>query len=243
VTRPPDALHSFHAFTATHAIVLTALAFLTAIACALGVRYRGTAGLQRAERVAGVVMLGLWIAWQGYGWLPANYTIQDALPLQMCDLTSLIAPLVLMTPGVRLLRTLLYFWGIGLSINALITPTIEGGPLYLEFWLFWLTHASIIGVAVYDLIARRFRPTFRDALIAIATCALWVAVVLLVDVGLHANYGYLGNVTPDRPTPIDHLGPWPLRVYKMIVAATGLLLAMWVPWGIAGRRGRTQTAI
>jgi hypothetical integral membrane protein (TIGR02206 family) len=201
----------------------------------LGVRHRGTHRLRRAERVAGFVMLALWLAWQGFGWLPANYKIQEALPLQMCDLTSVVAPLVLIT-RVRLFRTLLYFWGLGLSIQALITPTIEEGPLYLEFWLFWLTHAAIIATAVYDLVARGFRPTFRDAAIAIVACAIWLGVVLAVDLSLHANYGYVGNTTPDRPTAIDKLGPWPLRVYKMSGAAILLFLAMWFPWWLV--RGR-----
>jgi hypothetical integral membrane protein (TIGR02206 family) len=235
LTRPPDALHSFHAFTLTHAIVLAGLAFGTAIAGALGVRYRGTRGLRRGERVAAVVMLFLWVAWQAVGWLPENYKIEEALPLQMCDITSLLAPLVLFTRA-RLLRTLLYFWGLGLSIQALITPTIEEGPLCAAFWLFWLTHAAIIGTAIYDVIAWRYRPTFRDAMIAIVTGAVWLGVVLTIDLALPGNYGYVGNTTPDRPTAIDKLGPWPLRVYKMSAAAIVLLLAMWFPcWLVRGR--------
>jgi hypothetical integral membrane protein (TIGR02206 family) len=235
LTRPSDPLHSFHAFTTTHALVLVGLAFGTAVACALGVRYRGTRGLRRAEQITGFVMLALWIAWQGFGWLPANYKIEEALPLQMCDLTSLAAPLVLIT-RVRFLRTLLYFWGLGLSINALLTPTIEEGPLYVAFWLFWLTHAAIIGTAIYDLVAWRYRPTFRDTVIAIAACTVWLGDVLTADLTQHANYGYVGNISPDRPTAIDKLGPWPLRVYKMSAAGIMLFLAMWFPWWLV--RGR-----
>jgi len=155
----------------------------------------------------------------------------------MCDLTSLAAPLVLLTRA-RLLRTLLYFWGLGLSIQALITPTIEEGPLYVAFWLFWLTHAAIIATAGYDLVAWRFRPTFRDAVIAIVACTVWLGVVLTVDLALAANYGYVGNATPDRPTVIDKLGPWPLRVYKMYAAMIVLFLAMWFPWWLV--RGRAM---
>jgi hypothetical integral membrane protein (TIGR02206 family) len=125
---------------------------------------------------------------------------------------------------------------LGLSTQALITPTIEEGPAYVAFWLFWLTHAAIIATAIYDLIAWRCRPTFRDAIVAIVACAIWLGVVLAVDLTFHANYGYVGNMKPDRPTPIDHLGPWPLRVYKMTLAVLVLFIAMWVPWGIAAAR-------
>lgn len=237
MTRPADALHSFHAFTTTHALVLAGLAFGTAVACALGVRYGGTRSLRRAEQIAGIVMLALWVAWQAFGWLPANYEIEEALPLHICDITSLAAPLVLLT-RVRLLRTVLYFWGLGLSIQALITPIIEEGPLYVAFWLFWLTHGAIIGTAVYDIVAWRYRPTFRDAAIAIAAVTVWLGVVLAVDLTLPANYGYVGNTTPDRPTVIDQLGPWPLRVFKMYAAVLLLFLAMWFPWSLV--RGRAM---
>ena len=240
MTRPADALHTFHAFTASHAAVLVVFAFVTAVACTLGVRRRGTATLARLERGAGACMLALWVVSTLYWLVPQNYTIQEALPIHMCDLTGLIAPLVLITHK-RALRTLLYFWGLGLSSQAMITPVLEHGPAYLPFWLFWLTHASIIGTAIYDLVAHRYRPTFRDCLFAIGMCAIWLAVVLVVDLSLDVNYGYVGKITPDRPTVIDHLGPWPIRVYKLAVAVLGLFVTMWVPWGIANRRATRRT--
>ena len=240
MTRPADPLHSFHAFTASHAIVLGVFAFVTAVACAVGVRWRGTERLRRLERAAGGFMLVLWLVSTLYWIVPPNYTIQEALPLHMCDLTGLIAPLVLLTHR-RGFRTLLYFWGLGLSSQAMLTPVLEHGPAYLPFWLFWLTHASIIGTAIYDLVAHRYRPTLRDCAFAYGMCLIWLAVVLPIDLALGVNYGYVGNVTPGRPTVIDHLGPWPIRVYKLAVAVLGLFVVMWLPFGIAAKRATKRT--
>src|SRR5690349_1772419 len=48
-------------------------------------------------------------------WLrPTNFVIQRSLPLQLCDLAGIIAPFALLTHA-RWLRTLLHFWGLGLS--------------------------------------------------------------------------------------------------------------------------------
>src|SRR4051812_48434626 len=105
MTRPDDPLHFFHAFTASHAIVLGVFAFITAIACVLGVRWRGTPKLATAERAAGALMIALWLASTLYWIVPPNYTIQEALPIHMCDLTGIIAPFVLIS-GRRWLRTL-----------------------------------------------------------------------------------------------------------------------------------------
>src|SRR5687768_7758188 len=176
-------MHEFHAFSTTHWVILGIFVFLTAIACALGVRLRGTRRLRNAERAVGAFMLALWGVSSTYWLLPANYTIDEALPIHMCDLTGVIAPLVLLT-GKRFLRTLLYFWGIGLSIHGMLTPVIEDGPASLRFWLFWLTHASIIGTAIYDLVAHAYRPTFRDCLLATGACAVWLLTVLAVNLSL-----------------------------------------------------------
>ena len=238
-TQPADAQDAFLAFSAGHMVIIALLAIATALACAAGVRWRGTAKLRRTERVAGWVMLAVYVTATIYWLLPANFRLDVSLPLHMCDMTGLIAPLVLLT-GRQTFRTLLYFWGIGLSIHGVLTPVLEHGVWHVTFPLYWLVHLSIVGTAVYDLIAHRYRPTFRDLLIAIGWCAVWLTTVLVVDVTYGLNYGYVGNVAPDGPTVIDSLGPWPLRVYKMIVGVLVLFTGMWLPWAIAGRRHRER---
>lgn len=239
MTLAADSTPDFHAFSAIHATVLVTFAVVTALACVVGRRRRGTAGLARGERTVGLAMLGVWLAAQVYWFLPGNFRIDEALPIHMCDITGLIAPLVLLTRR-RALRALLYFWGIGLSIHGMLTPVLEDGPSHVRFWLFWLTHASIIGTAVYDLVAGGFRPKWFDWLLAIAACAVWLALVLVVNLSLDVNYGYVGNTTPERPTVIDQLGPWPGRVFKMIVAVLALFTAMWLPWEIPKWRARRR---
>lgn len=240
MTQPAEPIPDFAAFSATHAAVLVTFAVVTTLACAVGRRERGTRGLARAERTVGMTMLGVWLTAQLYWFLPGNFRIDEALPLHMCDLTGLIAPLVLLTRR-RPLRALLYFWGIGLSIHGMLTPVLEDGPAHVRFWLFWLTHASIIGTAVYDVIVSGFRPDRRDWLLAIGACAVWLGLVLVVNLTLDVNYGYVGNITPEHPTMVDQLGPWPARVFKMIVAVIVLFTVMWLPWELAKWRTRQRT--
>ena len=245
MTRPAiDPFYEFHAFSLAHAGVIAFFAVATTAVCVAGSRRRGTPQLRRAERAAGFAVLGVWAIATVYWLLPPNFDLMVSLPLHMCDMTGLLAPLVLLT-GKRLFRTLLYFWGIGLSIHGVLTPILEHGWLHVTFVLYWLVHGAILGVAVYDLVVNRYRPTFRDCLVAIAWCAVWLATVLAVNLPLQVNYGYVGNIQPERPTVIDGLGPWPLRVYKMIVAVLVLFVVMWLPWAVARRlttRPQTETA-
>jgi hypothetical integral membrane protein (TIGR02206 family) len=241
MTRPTiDPFYEFHAFSAFHGVVVAAFAVAVAVICCMGVRRRGTEGLRRAERAAGWVILGAWAVSTVYWLLPANFDLTVSLPLHMCDMTGLLAPLVLLT-GRRPFRTLLYFWGLGLSIHGVLTPVLELGWFHISFVLYWLVHLSIIGTAVYDVVVRQYRPQFRDCVIATLACSVWLGAVFAVNLSLQLNYGYVGNITPERPTVIDGLGPWPLRVYKMVVAVIGLFVAMWLPWAIAQRVARAQT--
>lgn len=240
MTRPAiDPSYEFHAFSLAHAGVVAFFAIVTAMLCAAGVRRRGTPQLRRAERAAGWSLLTVWAIATVYWLLPANFDLMVSLPIHMCDMTGLCAPLVLLTER-RIFRTLLYFWGIGLSIHGVATPILERGWFHITFALYWLVHAAIIGTAVYDLVVHRYRPTFRDVLVAVGLCAVWLGVVLAVNLPLQVNYGYVGNIEPEHPTVIQGLGPWPLRVYKMIVAVLALFLAMWLPWAVARRRVTTR---
>lgn len=238
MTQPAEALADFHAFSPTHGAVLLAFSIVTTAACVAGRRWRRTPALRRAERAAGVLMLVLWCVATAYWLFPANFRIDEALPIHMCDLTGLIAPLVVLTRR-RPLRALLYFWGIGLSIHGMLTPVLTDGPASLRFWLFWLSHSAIIGTAIYDLVAGRYRPNRHDWLLAIWACAAWLLIVLAVNLSLDVNYGYVGNTAPDRPTVIDQLGPWPHRVFLMIAAVLGLFTTMWLPWEFI-KRGRAR---
>ena len=67
--------HEFHAFTAAHALMLGVVALFTAVACAIGVRLRGTTSLRRLELSAGWLILGYWTIATIYWLLPPNFTL------------------------------------------------------------------------------------------------------------------------------------------------------------------------
>jgi hypothetical integral membrane protein (TIGR02206 family) len=134
-------------------------------------------------------------------------------------------------------RAILYFWGIGLSIQALVTPDLGGGVATVAFWLFWVAHASAIGIAAYDIAVHGFRPTWRDYWLSAVAAAAYLLVVLVVNVAFGFNYGYVGNARPGQPSVIDFLGPWPERVVIIAVLVAVEMALLMLPWELA-RRGR-----
>ena len=221
--------------------MLAMIAGSAAVLIMLGRRRRGTPVQSRYESALGNTGLILWIIINGWWMLPSHFDPAGSWPLQLCDLTALIAALVLLT-GWRPLRALLYFWGFGLNTQGLITPLVRAGPIHIEFWFFWISHAMIIIAALHDLIVNRFRPRWRDCLLAIAASAAYLAIVLPIDIAWDLNYGYVGNKQPKGPTIIDALGPWPLRIEVIALLVIITMVLLMLPWQLArGRAVRGDT--
>lgn len=232
-------MERFQAFTATHAAVLAAIVLLTALAVALRRRLPRAAPPLPAERAVGLAYLAGWGL--TYLWL-LQAPLHDpakTLPLQLCHLTAAAAALLLVT-GAPVLRPLVYFWGLALSTQALITPALSEGPALYPFWFFWATHGLIAGVAIYDLAARGYRPDWRGYRQACLGAAAYVAAVLPLDIAFGWNYGFVGPSKPEVRTIVDFLGPWPDRLVPIVlIVALAMALAL-LPWDLARRLARKK---
>jgi len=141
--------------------------------------------------------------------------------------------------GWRPLRAIGYFWGVGLSSMSFIFPDLRFGPGDFQFWVFWMAHATIVGTALYDITGRGFRPRFRDWVISVYFGLAYAAVIFVVDVIWHFNYGYVGETYKNQRSPADFLGPWPWRVPVMVALAFTAMYLLLVPWLIVRKsKGR-----
>jgi hypothetical integral membrane protein (TIGR02206 family) len=229
-TPPFDTWRQFHAFSLTHAFALAAFLILCTAILAIGMRMRGDARQARFERALGSIGLIIWTVANVYVLLPGVFGWDWALPLHVCDLCALIAPVVVMQARpAAWQRSMLYFWGIGLCTQAFITPTLREGPADPQFWCFWSAHFVILIFALYDIIVRRWRPTWRHWTWAVALSIGYLALILPIDIIFDWNYGFIGRETK-ADTMIEALGPWPARVIVIfclsVLAYTGLML----PW-------------
>jgi hypothetical integral membrane protein (TIGR02206 family) len=234
-------MDTFRPFTLTHGAVVLAFVLLVAATVTMRRRCRDTPAGFALDRRIGLLAAVAFVVTNGWPLTPGNFRLDWSLPLHGCDVTALCVPLALLTNW-RPARALVYFWGLGLSTQGLITPDLEDGPTRVGFWTFWLAHFSIVGGALYD-VARGYRPTWRDYRFALAASLAYVALILPLDLLLGVNYGYLGPATPDRPTIVDALGPWPWRVGFMFALAAAVMALLMVPWEMARRfPGRVRSA-
>jgi hypothetical integral membrane protein (TIGR02206 family) len=179
-------------------------------------------------QIVNIIYYAVCIDWHAGQPLHVDWSV--ALPLQICDLAGILAVFALLTRS-RLLRTILYYWAIGLTTQAFITPVLGYGPLYLRFWLFWLSHLTVTATAIYFLAAEGYRPTWRDFGIATLVMLAYGAVVIPLDVAYGFNYGFAGKTLDlGTRTILDYLGPWPLRlvfIFLIIETVFAILTIIW----------------
>jgi hypothetical integral membrane protein (TIGR02206 family) len=200
---------------------------------AAGPRLRGT---PRERQVAVVLAWGnlvFGVASSVTALLP--FSAKHSLPLQICDLAWIVVAWALLT--LRPLPTALtYYWGLTLSVQALVQPTLTEPFPKLEFFVFWGKHVLIVWGAVYLCLSLRHGPDWASYRRAVRWTFGWLVVVLCLNVVLDANYGYV-NGKPSEATVLDVLGPWPVYVVaEMAIVMVGWALVT-LPWTGLPRRG------
>jgi hypothetical integral membrane protein (TIGR02206 family) len=254
-TPPPpgyDCLTDFVPFTAMHLLTVALLTAAMLGSCWMGRLWRGSQRERTLRHTWGWFVVLVAVVSNIYYFVPVNWDIRDSLPLQLCDLAIFVAAAAMLLDS-RFFRTLLYFWGIGLSTQAFITPTLQFGIGHPKFWLFWIGHTCIVGSAIYDIVVGGYRPRLRDVLVAAGSTVAYLIVMLIVNEGIDrlwpnpdrfSNYGYVGRGTPKNPTIIDRLGDWPARLAPLALIVFADYALLWGIWPIArkitGRKNPIQ---
>ena len=220
---------SFAAGGTWHHVTLAVFAVVTFIIIAVGRRLRGTGEELKMRQAIGITGLICWVADLVRDFLPVNFSTAKSLPLEFCDVACVVACLMFLTDQ-RWTHSITYFWGIAFTLQAFLTPTLKMGPAHSHFWIFWITHAIILGGAFYGILVDRFRPQRQDFLFAAGTATAWMIFLAVFDSLTGTNYGFVGNAMPGTKTLIDFLGPWPVRLIWMYFIGMSVLTCLWLPW-------------
>lgn len=235
----PGWLDTFEAFSLHHFAVLLVCAGLCVVVMRFARSEPRREGRVRAAwawlTFASAVLVTIY-------WLdPARYDPGISWPLHLCDLAAWGAPLAMLGRR-RWAKTLLFFWGLGLSSQGLLTPTLEQGIASPAYWLFWTQHLGVVGGGLYLAVVNAYRPTPRDLGLALVVTLLVMLAMIPINLALGANYFYVGDTLPDRPTLLDHLGPWPGRIVWIgLLGAVAITLTWLVSegvWRLAEHRAR-----
>ncbi|HVI83620.1 MAG TPA: TIGR02206 family membrane protein [Chthoniobacterales bacterium] len=113
-----------------------------------------------------------------------------ALPLQLCDWAMIVIIGALWTGNRRWLE-IAYFWGIGGTLQAIITPNLRFGFPDLRFISFFVAHSGIIIGIVFLMLIYGFRPRAIGVVRTFLWTEVYFVVAFAVDLLTGENYGFL----------------------------------------------------
>ena len=103
---------------------------------------------------------------------PDYWNPQKTLPIQLCDLASLVSAYALWTHRWWAVG-LTYYWGLFLTTQAIVTPDLDSGFPDPIFLLFWGMHIGTVWAAVHLTWGRGVVPDWRSYRFAVAATATW----------------------------------------------------------------------
>jgi hypothetical integral membrane protein (TIGR02206 family) len=225
----------FEAYSTSHLVVLGVFLVGVVVLLAVGTAVRGS----RAEAPLAVALalgnIGFGLAGTATELVP--FDVKGSLPLQICDFAWVAVAWALLTRH-RVALALTYYWGLTLSLQAMVQPTLDDAFPDPNFFAFWGKHVLLVWGAVYATLSLRQGPDWRGYRQAVAATSVWVAGVMCLNPLLGSNYGYF-NAKPDG-TVLDYLGPWPWYVLAEVVIVLVGWALITLPW--AGRPHHSRAA-
>ncbi len=211
----------FATFSPSHIGVLICGALLTA--AGVSAARKSPKILTHMTRAVGVACL-LSVPFSQWAWRSSGVamSIENRLPLQLCDLSVIIAGLALLTQR-ETLRQIGYFWGLAAAPQALLTPALTYDFPHPTFIAFFVHHWLMIAAALHILVVQQWRPRvhpLKAALRAYLFALLYVSLAMVINRVLGSNFGFLAH-PPPNPSLLDLLGPWPWYILAMQAIALG----------------------
>jgi len=235
--------HPFEPYGVTHWIILAAFVagIWPVVRLGRSVR-RDEAMAERICRAAAVGIIGFALPLQLLDLLPGRFDIDTSIPLQLCDLAWPVAAYALWTRRPTAVAVT-YFWGLVLSSQGLITPSLSHSFPHPQFFAFWGTHLLIVWSAIFLTWGLGIRPTWRGYGSTVGITVVWAVLVFTFNSFADTNYGYL-NHKPRVASLLDVFGPWPTYVgveVLLVSVVWALMTWSWQRSPLGSPSGRVYT--
>src|SRR3989441_11556336 len=195
------------------------LALLVVVAIVLCIAARRVPG-RWINAVAAIIALALVIAelsWQPYVLANHTWSAGASLPVQLCDVGGFVAAAALLWRQLLLVEVA-WFWGLGGTLQAVLTPDLKDHFPSFPYLQFYVTHDLVILAALFLVIGLALQPR-PGAVRRIFLLTLGFAVLVgLIDLATGGNYMYLRQ-GPASGSLLSLIGPWPWYIAPGAVLA------------------------
>ncbi|CAN5354225.1 TIGR02206 family membrane protein [soil metagenome] len=225
----------FQVFGPVHLAVIAVIIFVP-VALGWAVRQTDSKPLDLGIAVGFVLLLvSNYIGHGVYVWQHRLATWQQALPFQLCDWAMFTIIVALLTRR-RSWTEVSYFWGIGGTLQAILTPNLQVTFPDIRAISFFVAHGGIVAGVIYLLVGRHFRPTLGSVWRTLAWSQLYFVSTLLVDHFTGVNYGFLLH----KPVVASLLDYLPDTRWLYLLGLEGLALLffalLYAPFAFGRRR-------
>jgi len=156
---------------------------------------------------------------------------RQMLPMQMCD-WGMVVVIVAMLTGNQRWFEVAYFWGIGGTLQAVLTPNLRFGFPDWRFISFFTSHCSIIVGVVFLMLTRRYRPYPMSIVRVWLWSEFYFVVTLIADELTGFNYGFL-LYKPEAFSILSFLSDSrPLYLLQMHGVALLFFLVLYAPFAV-----------
>ena len=231
----------FHAWSPSHFTVI----FLTVVlpfVLALLVHRTKSPQLERSIRMT--ISALLLINYAAYVIVARNFGVDrwyKLMPLQLCDWAMIVIIIALWTGNRRWLE-IAYFWGIGGTLQAIITPNLRFGFPDLRFISFFVAHCGIIIGIVFLMLIYGFRPRPISVVRTFLWTEFYFVVAFMVDLITGENYGFLMH-KPEAASLLSFLSDSrPLYLLEFHGLAFLFFCALYAPFAIVDLGRKLQTS-
>ncbi len=226
---------------------LAAIAVTLLVPLALAALARWEHPGRRADRIArialAVLMLTGWSLWFVLSWRQGALGLDNGLPLNLCDWASIALITALLTRN-QVAYELGYFWGLGGTLQGVVTPTIYWDFPDSQFLFFFIQHSGIIAALLYLTLGTGFRPWPRSLPRVIAATLGYAAIAGLADWLLGVNYAFLREKPPNASL-LSLMSPWPWYIPELVLMGMVFILVYYAPFAVLDwvrRRSKSRTA-
>ena len=161
--------------------------------------------------------------------------LKTSLPLHLCGIAALLTAWMLWQKSYKVYE-IAYFWGMGGSIPAILTPDIAAGFPNPAFFYFFIGHGLTMLGVLHVTIVYGYQPRLRSVGKTVIASLILMMVVAPINLAMNTNYMYL-CYKPAQATVMDYLGPWPWYILSLVVIGTVVFLVCYLPFAILAKSG------
>lgn len=155
-------------------------------------------------------------------------TIETAAPMRLCNWAAIVTMATLAYPNQGTYE-LCYFWALGGTLQALLTPDLSYEFPDPRFLSFFALHGGVVASALYLTFCLGMRPVPMSVPWVLAWSFLYLVTAMVANFILKTNFGYL-RAKPSHPSLLDYLSPWPFYIPQLFLLAIVSCIVFYMPF-------------